>query len=248
MATPPTRVQYVVPPSGNYGTAPASFTTAALTSIAVGDLLVVGESSEVAGTPTTVTPTLSAGAATWTLQANQTAGGTNQSGAKLWTGVVTTAATNVTVSLSQPTSASQWWGMSASQWTNHGGVGVVFQGNNGTGSGTPSVAATCSANSAVQCLVNDWNAADGTTRTWLTINGAAETESLYFRDSLHHTVYGGYRTDTGAAGSITQGLSAPTGQRWVLVGVEILGMTSGTAARAPLRFANRAAVMRAVSY
>jgi len=108
-------------------------------------------------------------------------------------------------------------------------VGTTWSANNAQGSGIPSAAgaASCAANSAVQCVINDWNAVDGASRGWLTINGAAESESLYYRDTINHAVYGGYRSDVGAAGAVTQGLTGPTGQRWVMVGVEIKGTTAG---------------------
>jgi hypothetical protein len=137
--------------------------------------------------------------------------------------VVGADATGITVSLARPTTnTSVWWGFSATVVRDHGGVGVPFEADIGTGSGAPSAAATCSANSLVLCQVNDWNAVDGTSRTWRTINGSPMTETLYFRDSSRHTVYGGYCPDTGAGGSITIGLTAPTGQRYILMGIEIL--------------------------
>lgn len=228
MATPPTRLSYNIPSSGNFSTAPASFTTTSF-NVTAGDLIVVQSSVGNASSLTSVTPTASGGAVTWTSRASQTAGTVNQSAAYCWTGAVGSTATGITVSLARPYSAGTlFWGISATVFTAHGGVGVAFSGSNGTGSGAPSVAATCSANSAVVCQINDWNAIDGTTRTWRTINSAAESEAAYFRDAAQHTVYGGFRTDTGAAGSITQGLTTPSTMRWVLVGVEILG-TGGTA-------------------
>jgi hypothetical protein len=236
VATPPTRVSYNTPSSGNYTSSTSPKTTAAF-DVQSGDLIVVAASAANAAAPLSgATPSASGGSVTWTLRASQTAGTANQSWASVWTGAVGATATGITVSLAQPTGDSSiFYGLSATVWRDHGGVGTTFSGNNGTSAGTPSQAgaANCAANSAVQCVINDWNAIDGTNptpgRTWLTINGAAESESLYARDSAQHTAYGGYRTDTGSAGAVTQGLSAPTGQRWVLVGVEILG-TAGTAA------------------
>lgn len=248
MATPPTRVSYNVPASGNYSTATTPKTTASF-NVTAGDLIVVLCSIENADTPSAVTPSASGGSVTWTSRVTQSTGGQNQSAAYCWTGAVGATATGITVSLARPSSSALtlWWGFSATLVRSHGGVGVTFGGNNGTGSGAPSVAATCSDNSLVLCVVNDWNAIDGTTRTWRTINGAAETEALYFRDAAHHTVYGGYRLDTGSAGSVTQGLTTPSTMRWVMAGVEILG-TGVTAARTPIRINNRAALSRGVNW
>jgi hypothetical protein len=225
VATPPTRVSFNVPTSGNFSANGASKVTASF-AVQAGDLIVVMGSICNAYTYVAGNPSASGGSVTWTPRAQAGATGTNNSGAWLWTGAVGASAT-ITVTLTRPTATNDFWGFSATVWRNHGGVGAVFNGNNATGSGAPSVAATCSANSAVQCQVNDWNAVT-TARTWRTINGSAESESTYVAVAGQHTVYGGYRADTGSAGSITQGLTAPSNLRWVLVGVEILGTTSGT--------------------
>lgn len=237
MATPPTRVSYNVPTSGNYSTVTTPKTTAAFDVVA-GDLIVVLCSIEQGVNNTVVTPTASGGTVTWTSRASQTGGGTTtQSAAYCWTGAVGATATGITVSLARPSSQTTiFWGMSATVYRAHGGVGVAFSGNNATGSTAPSVAATCSANSAVVNQINDWNATDGTNptpgRTWRTVNGSAQSEALYFRDATRQTVYGGFSPDTGTAGSITQGLTTPSTMRWVLVGVEILGTASVATARA----------------
>lgn len=229
MATPPTRVSFNAPATGNFSTVTTPKVTNAFDVVA-GDLLVVIASIENALTPTVVTPSASAGSVTWTSRATQNAGSGTQSAAYCWTGAVGATATGITVSLARPSSdGTIWWGFSATLWRNHGGVGTTFSANNTTGSGAPSIAgaAACAANSAVQIGINDWNAVDGTTRTWRTINGAAETETTYFRDVNHHAAYGAYRADTGAAGTITQGLTTPSTMRWVGVGVEILGTGGG---------------------
>lgn len=220
----PTRVSYNAPSSGNYSGATSPKTTTSFDVVA-GDLIIVLCSVENAGLQSVVTPSATGGSVTWTQRVRQPAANNgNTSAAWCWTGTVGATATGITVSLARPTTdTALWWGMSATVYRDHGGVGQVFSGTNGTGANSaPSVGVSCSANSAVVCVVNDWNAADGTSRTWRTINGAAETETIYFRDAAHHAAYGGYRADTGAAGTITQGLTAPTGQRWVLAGVEIL--------------------------
>jgi hypothetical protein len=230
MATPPTRVSYNAPSSGNYSGATSPKTTTSFDVVA-GDVIIVLCSVENAGNQSVVTPSASGGSVTWTQRVRQPATNNGStSAAWCWTGAVGATATGITVSLARPTTdTALWWGVSATVYRAHGGVGQVFSGTNGTGANSaPSVAVSCAANSAVLCVINDWNAADGTSRTWRTINGAAETETVYFRDAAHHVAYGGYRADTGAAASITQGLTAPTGQRWVLAGVEILGTTSGT--------------------
>lgn len=231
MATPPTRVSYNVPASGNYTTSGTSKTTAAF-DVQAGDLIVVLASVENASSIASVDPFASGGSITWTQRAQSpSAPTTDQSLAKAWTGVVGNTATGITVSLNKPGSdGTALWGFSATVFRNHGGVGSTYAGSNGSSSSAPSLAAACSANSAVLFTVNDWNAVNGSTRTYRTINGAAETESTYSFTSGRHTVYSAYRTDTGAAGSITQGLTTPSTMRWAMAGVEVLGTTSGISA------------------
>jgi hypothetical protein len=226
----PTRVTSAAPSTGNFNSTTSPKTTTSFDVVA-GDLIVVTASVENGGSQSVVTPSASGGSVTWTQRARQPAANNgNTSAAWCWTGVVGATATGITVSLARPTTdATLWWGMRATLWRAHGGVGSVFSATNGTGANSaPAIAASCAANSAVQININDWNAADGTSRTWRTINGAVQTETDYFRDASRHAVYTGYTADTGAAGTITQGLTAPTGQRWVGAGVEILGSTSST--------------------
>lgn len=227
MATPPTRVLSAVPSSGNYTTSGASKVTTSF-NVTAGDLLVVVASSEQAGTNSNVTPSASGGSVTWTLRATRTAGGANQSGGWLWTGVVGATATGITVTVPRPnTGTTLWWGCSVAVWRNHAGVGQIIQLDSGTSSSiaqgtTPSLAA----NSAVQIGISDWNAINVASRTYQTINGAQMTESLYVQGTSHATAYGAYRVDVGAAGTKTVGLTTPSTLRWVMVGVEILGITA----------------------
>lgn len=113
----------------------------------------------------------------------------------------------------------------------YGANALTFRGSDGVGAsaktnaaGAPSLAITTTqANSAIVVCVFDWNAADGATRTWRSVNGAAATELLYFRDSTRYTAYVAYHPDAGAAGAQTVGLSAPGGQAFAIVAVEIKG-------------------------
>lgn len=67
----------------------------------------------------------------------------------------------------------------------------------------------------------DWNAADGSSRTWRTINSIVGTDQAYFRDSARYTVYVGSWSNLGATGTKTFGLSAPSGQKTSQIAVEI---------------------------
>lgn len=249
MATPPTRVLYATPSTGNYTSNTTPKTTTSF-DVQSGDLIVVMAGAENSSTIASVTPSASGGSVTWTARAQFPAAVSgNTSLTRVWTGAVGATATGITVSLASISAAADFWGFSATLMRAHGGVGQVFQNGITSGNGAPSVAVSCSANSLVACVVNDWNAIDGATRTWRTINGAAEIETVYSRTASRHTAYGGYRADTGAAGSITQGLTVPSTMRWSLSGIEILGTTSipsGTAAET-INLADTAAGTRASS-
>lgn len=219
MATPPTRVSYSTPAVG-YGDTSTPKTTPTF-DVTNGDLLTVIASSENESV-TLNTPTASGGSVTWTLR--QSIVVTDYCSMYVWTGAVGATATGITVSVARATGSSQW-SFGVTVWRNHGGVGSSAKTN--VSSGAPSLAISCSENSALAVGCDDWNAVDGTSRTWRTVNGSAITESLYFRNSATYTVYSGYRTDTGSAGSQTVGLSAPSGQKYSIVAVEVLGTSSG---------------------
>ena len=119
------------------------------------------------------------------------------------------------------------WGFDAFRFSGSDGVGGSAVAT--AGSGGPSLnITTTGANSAVVVIVADWNAVDGTTRTWRTVNGVAPSagngqETVYFRNGSNYTVYAAYYSDVGAAGVKTVGLSAPAGQIYSIVAIEILG-------------------------
>lgn len=122
---------------------------------------------------------------------------------------------------------SMWWGLNARVWRGSDGVGVSNK-ENGTdgGSGTePSLAMNgITAHSAIVMTNGDWNAVDGASRTYRTADAGSFTETLYFRDAARFTVYGGSYLDVGASGgNLAIGLSAPTGQTYSTIGVEVLG-------------------------
>lgn len=124
-----------------------------------------------------------------------------------------------------------------------GGNFPVFRDSDGVGasaktnvlSGAPSLDITTTQdNSAIVVVVGDWNAADGASRTWRTVNGTAPSaangfELTYFRDSSRYTLYVAYYPDAGAAGAKTVGLSAPTGQKYSIIAVEVKGTAAAGA-------------------
>lgn len=236
MATPPTRVQLVQPTIGFLSTTTPKTTPAF--DVQNGDLLVcIGQWESGWGTGLNA-PTWT-GTGTWTQRVVAgTLGnpaGQNNSYVVIWTCAVTATTTARTVSLATFTAPANplMYGFTLTQWRNHGGVGN----SNSTAltspaTGAPSLALTLAgANSAVQCGNDDWAASDGTSRTWRTVNGSAMTESLYARNTTNYGAYGAYSPDAGTGGSVTVGLTAPSGQTYALAAIEILG--TGAAAAVP---------------
>ena len=123
-------------------------------------------------------------------------------------------------------SGSGWWGINALQFRGSDGVGASSKANVSGAAPTLNITTTQD-NSAIVVLVTDWNATDGTTRTWRSVNGSAATELSYFRDSATWTIYVGYHPDAGTAGSKTVGLSLPTNQKYSIIAVEIKGTAGG---------------------
>ncbi|WP_434439707.1 hypothetical protein [Lentzea sp. E54] len=123
------------------------------------------------------------------------------------------------------------WGFSALRFSSAASTGASSKTN--VSSGAPSLGLTTgSANSTIVAVNADWNATDGTARTWRTINSVTPSagnslETTYFRDASAYTVYVAYYNDAGAAGAKTTGLSAPSGQKYAIVAVEIVGAAGG---------------------
>jgi len=225
MATPPTFVaEYEVAPS----TVAAGARTVSVT-VSTGDVLVIYGVTE-ADHITLATP--SGGGLTYTLQ--QSVVVTDYCGVYLWTAV---SASSQTYTLSITMSGGTgYWGYSALRFSGSDGVGASTKTN--VLSGAPSLAPTTgSDNSAVVAAVGDWNAVDGASRTWRTVNSITPTaannlERTYARDSSRATFYGAYWNDAGTAGAKTTGLSAPSGQKYSIVAVEVQGTAGGTDATA----------------
>lgn len=228
----PSRISHTTPAVGY--DSPTSPKTTPTFDVVNGDLLVVTAScDDGSGSAQLGTPSASGGSVTWTLQQNVLVG--TYSETAVWTGAVGATATGITVSL---TSAAYNYNFDLTVWRDHGGVGNSAKDNLNLGVGLyPSLAITCSANSALVTAIGDWDASDGATRTWATVTGRAITEDNYQFVAGKHTIYAGYAPDTGAAGSKTVGLVAPSPdrQKASIVAVEILAPSSGTPLALPLR-------------
>lgn len=189
----------------------------------VGDVLICKGGLEQGGV-TLNTPTGGTGL-TWTLR-NTPSTASDRAPVYLWTAVATAAFTGQTITVTG-SSGTLWGGVVIRRWSGSDGIGAAAEADNGTGSGLPSVGLTTTgANSAVDVITADWNAVDGATRAYTTVNVAA-TEVTYARDAAAGTAYGWYYSDAGAAGAKTVGITTPTGQRYHIAAVEILGSSGG---------------------
>lgn len=198
-------------------------TTASFT-VQVDDVLVVGSIGE--GHAVTNAISNSGTAFTWTLR--QEVNVTDYTRVWLWT-TTATAAQSMTVTFDSNTTG--YFGANVLQWRDSTGIGASAKTNVSSGAPTLNLTTT-QANSAIVVANGDWNAGDGASRTWRT-NAGTFTEQTYFRDSARYTVYGGYHADAGAVNTYAVGLSAPTGQKYSIVAVEVKGTAAGGAPAFP---------------
>jgi hypothetical protein len=158
---------------------------------------------------------ISGGSLTWTQQ--QLVNASNYGRAYAWTATASTS-TSITVTFTR--SGSGQYGGDVLVFRGSGGIGASAKAN---ATGAPSLSlTTAQASSAVVVGAVDWNAVGGASRAWRTGAGAL-TETTYATDPAHGTYYGGYHADAGAAGAKTVGLTAPTGQQYSIVAVEVKG-------------------------
>jgi len=225
MATPPTfQAEYEA--AWDTTTTPKTVTP----TTAAGDILAVFGGVEDFDLATLNTPT--GNSLTYTQQQAVAVSG-NWCAAHIWTAPDATGGAGWTLSDTR-TAGVAVWGFNCLRFSGSDGVGASAKANT---TGAPSLNITTQAdNSAIVVGVFDWNAVDGASRTWRTVNGitpaAGDGEKTYFTNGVNYTVYGAYYSDAGAAGVKTVGLSAPTGQEYSIVAVEIKG-TAGGAAAAP---------------
>lgn len=147
----------------------------------------------------------------------------------VWTATATTAETfNLSVNTA---GGAPKGGIDVVKYTGSDGFGNSATGN-ASGSAPSLAITTAHDNSAIVAWFADWNEVDGSTRTWRTINSitpASGSGELVYQDvSFAATFYGAAWSDAGTAGSKTTGLSAPGGQKWVGIAVEVRGAAGGT--------------------
>lgn len=183
-----------------------------------GDLLVIYAGGEDASDVITA-PT--GNSISFTLQASVSTA--SFASAYMWTGTDSVGGT-WTLTLADPNNGK--WGYNCLVFRNTQGVGAVNVTHN---TGLPSLSlTTTSDSSAVVVFSDDWQALDGSSRTWQTVNNITPTaanlmELTYARGSTAYTAYAAYYPDAGTAGSKTLGLaSGPTPQSYSIIALEIL--------------------------
>ena len=232
--------------SGNWATQTAQGTVYTVASVVVqtGDILTVF-SALPEGPMTLTTP--AGGGLVYTQQQKPNADDdSGHTDVQLWT-TTATSSTTFSITSTKSVGVGSPAGLAVFVWRN-AVLGTPVTAGSETAGTAPSLAITTVANnSAVAYISSDWNAIDGTTRTWRTINSITPTvgngfEKVYARDSAFYTVFVGYWGDVGAAGSKTTGLTAPTGQLPNAIAIEIQGAAAAAAKPKSLNY--QAAVYR----
>lgn len=137
-----------------------------------------------------------------------------------------TATSGESLTVTITSSDYPWFGGNVVRFSGSDGVG---ESNIATGtSGSPSVSLTTTqANSAIVVMCGDWNAVSGTQTFTNNFSGTATALTDYPGDNARYGVAMAYFADAGAIGSKTVGMSAPTGQKWTIIAVEVKG-SAGT--------------------
>lgn len=217
MAVPPTLVsEYEV----SSWTTTATPKTVSVTVSAGDTLAVVGLTGDFDSDITTPT----GGGLTYTLQTVVEGFNTPVafSNAYIWTA---TSSTSQTFTLSAGRTTGGSWGFNVLRYSGVSTVGAAA--NAHVDGGAPALnITTINDNSAIVVGNADWDEISGTTRTWRAVNGASPTEQTYVLATNWSTFYAAQYTDAGTAGVKTVGLSAPTGQRYSIVAVELVGSAS----------------------
>jgi hypothetical protein len=161
-----------------------------------------------------------------------------------------------TVNTSMSATAGGQWGLQVARFSGSDGVGNA----NGADAadGAPSVSLTTAHdNSAIICIIVDWEAGATTGKTWRTINGLTPSSGsdpatvgleLMAVQGSGHTQYAAFWADAGAAGAKTVGMTAPASQDYTIACLELRGTAAagGQPARKRLGGVRFAAMQRGV--
>ena len=220
MAAPTFVAQYAT--AFNNGTTPKT----AMSAVAInsGDVLVAVSANESAYTDAHYLGITENGSASFVLQQNHITGAYTEVEANTYTA---TTGENLTVTITN--TASNYFGGNVIRFSGSAGVGASAKAQGATGSPSVNITTT-QANSAIVAICGDWNAVSGTQT--FTLDGSSTGWTAltdYPGDGAHYGVAIGYIGDAGAAGTKTIAMSAPTGQKWSIIVVEVKGSASGAA-------------------
>jgi hypothetical protein len=183
----------------------------------------------------------SGGSQTYTSRATSTVA--SNCGAALITAVISGSPGSMTITVPFSGTA-EFHSMVVERWGSAALATTPATNGTKTGSGAPSsTVTTAAANSVVSWCNGDWNAVNPTTITYL--SGATQ-DGLHDVHTTAYVAYYAYQLAV-SAGSQTIGMSAPTGQRWTMLGIEIQAGAAPAAAPRPPLVINRAALFRAAT-
>lgn len=221
-ATPPTYIQE----AETAWTTTTSPKSTASFSVQAGDVLVAYTMAEHASSTNINISDNTGGALTWTARVLENGGTSNRSYVRMWTTTVDTNRTMTVTFTRTAGSPAPRFGGNVLTFRGSSGIGATSSTNNGTGSAAPTLnITTTQANSVIVVANADRNAVDGALRAWRT-NAGIFAERTYSRTAGAYTVYGGNHADSGALNTYAVGLSSPSGQRYVIGAIEVLGMSS----------------------
>jgi hypothetical protein len=182
--------------------------------VQTGDLIIVAGATEdnafTMGTPSDTVNTYTS---------RQNAGTTSFCKAQIWSA---TAASSATLSISNTCSNSgKEWGFGVAVYRSHGGLGTSTSTTQASPAAPSLAITTTAASSALLFVVGDWNAVDGTVRTYRQVNSASPTERHYSRNSATYTTYAASYADAGTAASKTVGLTTPSTMKVSIAVIEV---------------------------
>lgn len=176
------------------------------------------------------------GAASATLQQSRTASG--YAAIIGWTYV---APANETITVSFSGGAGNYFGGNVIRFSSSSGVGASNLAY--AASGNPSVSLTTTQdNSAIVVIVTDYNAKSGAQTFTNNFSGTPSALTDYPGDGSTYGVAIAYFPDAGTAGSKTVGMSAPTGQKWMIIAIEVKGTAGGDVTLSPAEMTHAQAI------
>ncbi len=169
------------------------------------------------------TPSATGGGISWTNRVQSTV--SNNCYSVIWTGVVTSGGSSITVSTTTTNggSVSGYSSMTVERWTGAQIAASPATSSLFDGASTTSTITTTGTNSVVTFLDGDWNAVSSSGETY---SSGATQDGLHDVSPSAYVAYYAYQT-AAVAGSQTFGLTAPAGRKDTILGLEIQDSSGG---------------------